>query len=224
MNLAEMESFYADQFGRETVRGIAAWNTLLGTDRIALVASRGEMKVMYGAQLLESLDQLHPYQLDRLAGEPVALIPVDAAQQGGEMVLVTDAGSVVRLRPDTLITGTQRAIRLRKDERVAAAFNLDRPGDLLLAESNGRGKRLHTRSIPFSDSPDLGTRTLSRRALSAAMPLGSAQTGDLWAITTRRLIPLDLETIPLDPPTPPNSRDLVRLRKGESLLALQFLS
>ena len=224
MNLAEMESLYADKFGREVVRGIAMWDDLQGAERIALVSSRGEIKVMYGDALLENLDQLHPYQLDRLAGDPVALIPANTP----ELILVTNAGSIARLRPDDLITGTQRAIRLRKDERIVAAFGMDRPADVLLAESNGRGKRINTRAIPFVTGSDLGTKVFSRRALTAAIPLGgfagASDLNTLWAITTHRLIPLDVDSIPLDPPTPPNSRAILKLRKGETLLALQFLN
>lgn len=216
LSLAEMEALYADQFGRETVCAVAAWDDLQAAERIALIATRGEAKVVAGVALREHLDQLQPYQLERLPGEPAALIPADA----GEIVLVTDAGSVARLPAENLVLGTQRLMRLRKDETIVSVLGLDRPADVLLMDASGRGKRLNTRALAFSNGSDLGIKVLARRDLCAAV---TRQTGPLWAITTHRLIPLDFDAVPLDPPTPANSRALVRLHKGERLLALRYL-
>lgn len=218
MNLAELESLTVDKFGREMVRGINPWHSLQGAERLMLVGGQGTAKVMYGEALLENLDQLYPYQLEHLGGEPVALVPVD----DGEIVFVTNAGSVARLDPQNLITGKQRVLRLRKDERIVAAFNMARPGDILLAEASGKGKRVNMRSVQFTNGADLGTKTLTRRALCAAVPL--PRDGVVWAVTSERLIPLNVADIPLDALTPASSRTLTRLNKHEILLALQFLS
>ncbi len=135
-------------------------------------------------------------------------------------MLVTDAGSVARLPAENLVLGTQRLMRLRKDETIVSVLGLDRPADVLLMDAGGRGKRLNTRSLVFSNGADLGIKVLERRDLCAAV---TRQPGSLWAITTHRLIPLDFDAVPLDPPTPANSRALVRLNKGERLLALHYL-
>ncbi len=42
LSLAEMEALYADQFGRETVCAVTAWDDLQAAERIALIATRGE--------------------------------------------------------------------------------------------------------------------------------------------------------------------------------------
>jgi hypothetical protein len=216
LSLAEMEALVADRFGREIVCAAVGWDDLLAAERIALIATRGEAKVVAGDALREHLDQLQPYQLERLSGEPAALIPADA----GEIVLVTDAGSVARLDAESLALGTQRLMRLRKDETVVGAIGLDRPADVLLMDAHGRGKRLNTRTLAFSNGSDLGIKVLARRDLCTAV---TRQPGALWAITTRRLIPLDFDAVPLDPPTPATSRALVRLNKNERLLALHYL-
>ena len=119
LSLAEMEGLVADQFGRETVCAVAGWDDLQAADQIALIATRGEAKVVAGDALREHLDQLQPYQLERLSGEPAALIPADV----GEIVLVTDAGSVARLDAASLVLGTQRLMRLRKDEAIIGALS-----------------------------------------------------------------------------------------------------
>jgi hypothetical chaperone protein len=216
LSLTEMEALVADRFGRETVCAVAGWDDLQAADQIALIASRGEAKVVAGDALRQHLDQLQPYRLERLSGEPAALIPADA----GEIVLFTDAGSVARLDAGNLVPGTQRLMRLRKDEAITGVLGLDRPADVLLMDAHGRGKRLNTRALAFSSSFDLGIKVLARRDLCAAV---TRQPGSLWAITTQRLVPLDFDAVPLDPPTPANSRALVRLNKNERVLALRYL-
>ncbi|MBN1678907.1 MAG: Hsp70 family protein [Anaerolineae bacterium] len=217
LNLAEMESFYTDQFGRETVCALTRWDDLQRAERIMLVSGRGEAKVMYGDALRDNLDQPHPYHMERLTGAPAALVPLDRH----EIIALTNAGSVARIQPESLAAGTQRLLRLRKDEQIVSVLCLDAPTDLLLAASTGRGKRIHTRSIPFTLSSDLGTKVLARRDFCAAV---TRQPGTLWAITTRRMMSLEFDAIPLDPPTPSNSRALLRLDDGESLLSLHYLS
>ena len=156
LSLAEMEGLYADQFGRETVCAVAAWDDLQAAERIALVSSRGEAKIVAGPALRDHLDQLQPYRLERLPGEPAALIPADT----GEIVLVTNAGSVARLQAANLTIGTQRLMRLRKDEVIVSVLPLDQPADLLLMDAHGRGKRtqhpracLQQRVRPGNQSP-----------------------------------------------------------------------
>ena len=87
-------------------------------------------------------------------------------------------------------------------------------------DARGRGKRLNTRALAFGSGADLGIKVLARRDLCAAI---TRQPGTLWAITTRRLIPLEFDAVPLDPPTPANSRALLRLNKNERVLALRYL-
>jgi hypothetical protein len=99
-------------------------------------------------------------------------------------------------------------------------LELDHPADLLLMDVHGRGKRLNTRALTFSSGFDLGIKVLARRDLCAVV---RQRPGSLWAITTHRLIPLNFDAIPLDPPMPANSRALVRLNSGERLLALRYL-
>jgi hypothetical protein len=218
LTLAEMEGFFADAFGRETVSGLILWSDLSAAGRVMLIASSGQAKIMPADALLPQFEQTHPFQLERLPGVPVALVPADA----GELALVTDAGSVARLQPGTLPTGAQRVMRLRKDERIVGALWLRVPSDILLATATGHGKRLHTRALPFSNGADLGIKVLAGRDLCACAV--AHPDGTLWAITTRRMRALDLDSIPLDDPTPPRKRALLRLDPGEALVALRDFS
>ncbi|MCD4687680.1 MAG: Hsp70 family protein [Anaerolineae bacterium] len=213
MTLAQIESFFADKFGREVVTALADWAALQDAERVMLICDQGDAKLLPAANLLPNFHQTYPYQLDRVMGLPVALVPADDA----DLLLITDGGSVARVYPGALPTGTQRVMRVRKNERIVYAFSLPRAGELILATANGRGKRLHTGVLSLSND-DLGAKVLSGRDLAACAVLQPG--AQLWALTTQRMVPLDAHNLPLDPPTPANKRALLRLQLGETLVAL----
>lgn len=227
LTLAELEGFLEDAFGKETLSAIGYWNDLLRAEMMLLVSSGGEGKAMRAELLLPSLDQLHPYQFARLAGHPVALVPADADRA---LLLLTSSGGVARLVPGTLQAGAQRLLKLRTREDVVAALSLPPAGELLLAAPNGYGVRLAVDAVPsVSAAGRNGSRgngaqatlALGRRALRACTPLlpGAA----LWALTTRRLCRIDPGDLPLAEPGAATPQRLLRLRKGEELVALHAL-
>ncbi|MBN2304410.1 MAG: Hsp70 family protein [Anaerolineae bacterium] len=210
LSLAELEGFFKDQFGRERLSGMVRWADLLAAERLALVSSAGQVKVMRADALLPSLDQLHPYRLDHLSGAPVALVPADA---GRELITVTSSGGVARLNPAKLRIGAQRLLKLRSKETVIGAVSMTNPGDMLLMAANGCGVRIHTRAIPFDDS---STLVLARRTVRGFAVLTPG--ADIWASTTRRLSPVDASAFPLNTP-----QRFLHLKKDEELVGLHTL-
>ncbi|NDJ78912.1 MAG: Hsp70 family protein [Chloroflexi bacterium] len=214
LNLAEAESFYEDQFGQEFVCALQTWSDLAGADRLMFISTLGKGKVMPAEGLLADIQQPHPFRAEALDGYPAALVP---ANDGSEVVIITDGGSVVRLRPDDVPRGIQRVISLGKSERVLGAFNAAHPVEFLLMTDKGLARRVHARSIRRSASGK-SAKILPRRTICAFAPLHSDV--HLWAITTQRLLPIDLAAIPPDDDLHP----LLRLHRDEHLLALHDLS
>lgn len=217
LSLAEIESFFADQFGRETISTLADWRALQAAERVILVSSKGKAKIMPAHMLLPNFTPTHPYQLEHLSGTPIALLPATT----GELLLITNAGAVTRLQPNSLPTGEQTLIRLRKDERVTAAYSLPHPAELLLATHKGRGKRIHTRALPFAKRAETSTITLAGRDLVASAI--RQPEAPLRAVTTHGLRTVAFDTLPLDNPTPPQKRAWLKLKRGEELVALRYL-
>jgi DNA gyrase/topoisomerase IV subunit A len=218
MSLAAMESFYADQFGHESVTALVDWQPVLSAQRLMLISNKGEAKIVRADMLLPNLAQTYPYQMERIAGEPVALVPADQ----GELILITNQGSVLRLKPADLSNGTQRIMRLRKDEEITQVLVMPAPAEIVLTTTAGQGKRLHTRALDIANSAAMGLKTLSGRDLSTCVVL--QPDAAYWAITTRQICPLTFDTIPLDAPTPPHKHALLRLQPGEELVALRSFS
>jgi hypothetical chaperone protein len=209
LNLAQMESFYADQFGHETVSALVAWEDLQTARRLMLISSSGEAKIMLADALLPNLAQTHPYQLQRISGDPVALVPADDQ----EIVLITDMGSAAHIPVNDLPTGAQRIQRLRKGEQVTGAFTLVDPANLLLVTTRGHGKRLSASALDLLDGSGLAPKLTSGREQSVYV--AQPDHTPIWAVTTHRLCTLD--SLPDDDSRHP----LLRLLPGETILDLR---
>jgi DNA gyrase/topoisomerase IV subunit A len=214
LNLAQMESFYADQFGHEMITALEEWDSLQTAQRLMLVSSQGEAKIMPADALLPNLAQTHPYQLQRISGDPVALIPADSH----EIVLITNTGSAARILVKDLPNGVHRIQRLRKDERVIDAFALVKPAEMLLVTERGNGKRFRTNALDLSDGSALASKIVNGHDFK--VHVSPQHPAPIWAITTRRVCALDVNTLPLDVSAPPTKRPLLRLRPDEALVTL----
>ncbi|MBI5960582.1 MAG: Hsp70 family protein [Chloroflexi bacterium] len=217
LNLTDTDSLHTDDFGSETVRALVTWPELHAAQRLALVASSGQVKVMPAEALLHNIDQPQPYQLERMPGYPVALIPAD---NGGEVVLITSSGGAARIEAQSLILGTRRLLKLRQGETVIRAFYLAHPDEILLVVANGHAKRLHTRTLPFATGTDITARTILKhepRALIVRQPDAA-----LWAVTGRRLCPILFDAAPLDGSPAPRLHPILKLYKGEEILGLIY--
>lgn len=217
MTFAQMESFFADRFGRETISAVINWSALQGAERLMLISGKGRAKVMAADLLLPNFAQTFPYQGQRITGAPLALVPADEY----ELLLVTNAGSVARIATRDLPNGEQAVMQLRKDEYVIAAHSLTAPAQLLFATSGGRGKRIHTRTIPFSDAGEMGANVVTGRDVVACVPVDPDMRP--WAVTTHRLYAFDPDVLPLDALHPAQKHGLLRLMAGEKLVALRYL-
>ena len=212
LSLAELEGFQADRFGREVLSGFAPWDNLPEAERIMLISSGGEARVMPAPALIEQLDQLHPTQLGYLSGTPVALLPAT-----GEIVLLTSTGGVARLETGDLPRGQQRVLRVRQSEDVHAAIPMQRGASLLMMAANGYGVRVALGKIPRGKQ---SAKVLGQRRLRAHVLLPADCTGGVWATTTQRVLPLDLEVLPPVGAAHAKPARLLRLKKDEEIVAL----
>lgn len=211
LNIVEMESFYADQFGHEIVTALVDWESLQTAERVMLISSSGEAKIMPADALLPNLAQTHPYQLQRISGEPIALVPADDCQ----IMLITNTGSAARISVKNLQLGVQRIQRLRKDERVISAFTLVKPAEILLVNAHGNGKRIVASEIDLSDGSNFAPKIMSGRDLNlyAAQPDHTP----ILAVTTRRLCALDFDSFPGEM----SAKKRLRLQPDEVVITLR---
>lgn len=202
LTLAESAKFHRDDFGAETISGIASAR---GTaEHALLVTSAGAYKLYNREALYDKLGGTLPYAITRIKGDPVALVDVDA---NGEIIAFSAAGKVVRLNVAALTSGSGRLMNLAPDDRIIAAFPFQ-PGDqFVLAAQNGSLQRVGN-VAPANGVDSAGVKMMQGRAVSAAR-IG----GELWALTDRRVIKVDAAQ--LDKP-----RGMVGVVAGESVRAL----
>ncbi len=200
--LAESAKFHRDDFGAETISGMAAANWT--NDQALLVTSAGAYKLYTRAALFERLEGTLPYAITRIKGDPVALVDVPAH---GEIIAFSQAGKVVRMSVSELATGNGRVMNLYGEDRIIAAFAFQ-PGDqFVLAAQNGVLQRVGN-VAPAAGIDGAGIKMAQGRTVSAAK-IG----GELWAMTDRRMLKVDAAQ--LDKP-----RGTINVAAGESVKTL----
>ncbi len=202
LSLAESAKFHRDDFGAETISGIASAH---GTSEHALlVTSAGAYKLYAREALYDKLGGTIPYSITRIKGDPVALVDVPA---NGEIIAFSQSGKVVRINVGLLANGNGRLMSLYGEDRIIAAFAYH-PGDqFVLAAQNGVLQRVGN-IAPANAVDTAGVKMAQGRIVSAAKI-----SGELWAMTDRRMLKVDAAQ--LDKP-----RGAIGVTAGESVHAL----
>jgi hypothetical chaperone protein len=194
--LEDAEGFRRDVFGDEHITGISRYDILKDEELALLVTAYGAFKVYECDALLPRLEQVSMYEMPRLKGDPLSLIPLNA---NGEVTAFSAAGRATRIRASSLTNGG-RLMKTESDDHLIAAFPVRGRADFLLATENSV-TQISSAEIPLSDLNAPGVKV--RRGLQSVIP--NSET--LFALTTERLLPL-------------NGAGTLKLNKDERLISL----
>jgi hypothetical chaperone protein len=213
LDLAESEGFQLDVFGDEYVTGLTQWD---GASRAfdigVLVTTSGYFRCMKAEQLIARLAQSVPYQPARLKGEPLAI----ALANGTDTLLAfTSTGRAVSINGGWFAQQTEgRMMKVPVAERIIGLWPAEGQQTFLLAAEDGEITHLNSGDIPASEINTSGTKVFRRRTLKSVLPWRLDRA--VWMMTSKRIIPLQMESIELNS-TPYYP---LRLDKGETLTAL----
>ncbi len=211
VDLARLEGFQHDSFGQETICALAAWSSLEGATSIVTLNTRGYARAIPAEALLTRLGQPIPYQMERGRGYPAALLGVNGSGNG-EIVAISHAGRAVRVTARDLSPLEARLFQLPPASDLIGAFYLAEPQEIVIATAAGYAQRVLSSDIPVMPLSTNGEKLISRINPAAAICLQPGR--PLWALTNRRLIPVDTVAIPLLPPGATSDFKLFRPRRG----------
>ncbi|MBE2271400.1 MAG: Hsp70 family protein [Anaerolinea sp.] len=200
LTMADTAKFHRDDFGAETVSGLARADST--ADQVLLVTSAAAYKLYARAALFDRLDSALPYAITRIKGDPVTLVAAN-----GEIIAFSQMGRVVRISTGLLTGGNGRLMNLPADDRIIAAFPFRAGDQFVMAAANGVLQRVGN-VAPASGLDGAGIKLGQGRMVSVAR-----LTSPLWAMTDRRVFPLDAAQVN-------QPRALVTLAQGESLRAV----
>lgn len=204
----------ADQYPLQRLERICAighWGQARAEKNLLLVTSQGIARPFPIAVLGERIEAPVPYKFDHpLEGEVVAAL---GAGDAGDVILITAGARAVRYPLSALrLSGTQ-ALNCGGEDRVVAARVVDPAAELALVTADGYGRRLPAAWIPQPARENgKGKSLVARRSPLAAMGMVEEER-PLWLITTHRLLPAPLETLPRQQST--KTRPLLSLDAGE---------
>lgn len=218
LRLADTDTLYIDRFGAETVVALARWSALQAAPALVFVSDAGYGRRLRAETVLPRFEEVEPFRLERLPGDPAGLVPAGA---GEALVLASSAGNVLRLDPDAVDLVESRLMRVSNGGRVIGAGCAGEGAVLVVANGKGRGRRVRVGALPEGTPGAAGQRVLARdlRGVALAQP-GAA----VWAITSRRLVRLDLDGLWGGAENGAGQRALLRLAKGETLAGLAALA
>ena len=194
--LEDAEGFQRDVFGNEHITGMSHYDILKEEDLALLVTAYGAFKVYERDALLPRLEQVTMYEMPRLKGDPLSLIPMTA---NSEVVAFSAAGRATRVRASSLTNGG-RLMRTESDDHVIAAFPVRGRADFLLAADNSV-TQISSAEIPLTDLNAPGVKV--RRGLQSVIPTSKT----MFALTTQRILPI-------------SGAGTLKLNKDERLISL----
>ena len=206
LRLAEAESFHTDEFGSEYVSGIAQWRDIRADAPAVLISTSGHFKAFKGEALIPRVETPTGYQPQRIKGYPFALVGA-----GSHVIVFNTTGRAVRLSMSQLQEANEgRLMRLDRDDRLIAAFAVERSAQFLLASADGTLMHIRAANIPMTDDLQTpGTKIFPKRDLQTVILWQEGR--PLWIATNKRIHAQTVEGIP--------TGKLV-LTKGESLISL----
>ena len=206
LRLADAESFHRDEFGAEYVSGIAQWRAIRADAPALLISSSGHFKAFKGEALIPRVETPNGYHPQRIKGDPFALVGA-----GAQVIVFNTTGRAVRLSMSQLEEANEgRLMRLDRDDRLIAAFAVERNAQFLLASADGTLMHTRATNIPMTDDlQDPGSKIFPKRDLQTVILWQPER--PLWIATTKRIHAQIVEGIP--------TGKLV-LNKGETLVSL----
>jgi hypothetical protein len=180
LDLAEAEGFKRDVFGDEHITGMAHYDALKAENLVLLVTAYGAFKAYQRDELLPRLERITMYQIPRLKGDPLMLMPLNS---NGEVIAFSAEGRATRIRASALTNGGGRLMRTASDGSLIAAFGVRGRMDFLLAADHSV-TQIASSDIPLTDLNAPGVKVRS----SLQSVVTSAQS--TFALTTQRILPV----------------------------------
>ncbi len=206
LSLAEAEGFHHDAFGAELVSGIAQWRLIQPDSPAVLISTSGHFKTFKGEALISRVEQPVGYTPQRIKGYPFTLVG-----GGSQVIAFNTTGRAVRLPINLLEQANEgRLMRLSSDDRLIAAFAVERTAQFLLASDDGTIQHLHAVSVPLVDDlQNSGVKVFPKRSLQSVTVWQPDR--PLWIATNQRVRRYEATGIPAG---------ALKLNKGETLVCL----
>jgi len=217
LRLADVENLRADAFGSEVVSGLQVWQPPAEAEYLALVSTKGYVRLMRAETVRDRLSQPVPFTLETLPGYPAALV---ALRESDDLLLVSSAGNVLRMPVAALRQAGSRVMRVAEDARVVSGLCLAGPARLIVADAKGRAKCIPFDALAPAAQTAAGQRALGQDFRALAIADYAPASIDAWVITTRRLVRLHLP----DGSGDMALRPLLRMARGETLVGLHLVN
>lgn len=202
----------------EEMCAVARWGDARDAARLLLVTTKGFGRALNMSLSRAAIEGPRSLRLDwPMPNWPAAILGVNPDDQ---VLVVTDTGRAARVAVAHLSVQGGQLVRVSKarGERVAAVVGVSSGKDqVALLTTDGYARRFPANSVPLATEPG-GGQIIVRRPVAGA---ARVRPGDrVWAVTTQRLVPLDLQRVkPATTPTT-KSQPVVTLAEGETVTAL----
>ncbi len=215
LQIEDLEGFRSDDFSTEYVYSIMHWDTLADKDFVAIISTLGYTQKFFGDRLLEKMDRPIAYQIERKRGYPAFLVGANADE---DFIAITHAGRAVRISAEQLPLRDSRLISVPLKGNIIGMVAGQAEDEILIATQSGYAKRINLAYIPYTNEMNTnGTKIIQRSNPVSAMFYEPQKR--LWALTNKRLLPVEQDTIPLD--NDDKTEHLIfKPKRGEKLVTL----
>jgi hypothetical chaperone protein len=215
LTVEAMDGYRRDTFSNEYVYNIAAWDSLKNADFVISISTLGYTQKFIGERILEKMAQPVPYKFEKLRGYPAFLVGAMANQ---DYVVITHSGRAARIPAEKLSVRETRLINVPLKGNMIGAFAASSHDEILIATGSSYARRITVDSIPYvTETNTNGAKVMQRSNPVIAMPYEPNK--PLWALTNKRILPVDAAAIPLDN-TDTSEYILFKTKKGEKLITL----
>lgn len=216
LHIEDMEGFRSDDFSTEYVINIVPWKQMEGSDFVVLISTLGYTQKFFADRLLEKMDRPVPYQMERKRGYPAFLTGL---KNGQDYIAINHAGRAARISIDNLPLRENHLISMNLKGSVIGALAASPDDEILIATQSGYAKRVSVDSVSYvAEMNTNGEKIMQRANVVYASRYKPHQA--LWALTNKRLLPIDSEAIPLLDNDDKTSHNILKMKKGEKLISL----
>ena len=204
----------------ETLCSLDDWQTIRQAPLLLLITSQGIGRHFRMETMQSRIESPTPFKLDRrLMGRPVSVLGI---KPGDEVVVITEGGRAARVDVRGISVQGSQVVNRPKADRVIQALTVRPEERLLLLTPSGHARRITVSDLPQPDSKTRAISVMARRPV-CGVALEGADAG-IWAVTSKRLILLDPQSIPLEDASSKKTHPICKLTKGETICGLFSVS
>lgn len=202
----------------EQMCSLSRWQPLRAAEQLIILSTQGHVRAFDMAYLTPLVEGPTPHRIGwSQPGWPKAVI---AASPGDAVVAINSHGRAARTSVDTLPRNGIRLLQKRKADELMGAIAGAGAAEFVLVATQGYAKRFTVDQVPDVESATAsGSSMLRRRGEICGVLTAQEAGGELWLLSTKRLIPATLADLPLEPDSQAMQR-MVSLGKGETLVSV----